>query len=155
RVVEQPYIAQVEFRGLESVRPSTIRDTVGLRGGGPLRPAKVAEAKEMTRRLLAKKGLQARRVEHRLEEIPARPGGRRRVFEVDAGRRVPVAEIEFERRQNFPGDRLRTVLKTNEGGLFWFRDATYNEEKLRSDLRETFPTFYAATGYIAFVVTGD
>lgn len=155
RVVEQPYVAQVEFRGLESVRASTIRDTVGLSGGGPLRPAKVAEAKVMTRRLLASKGLQARSVEHRLEEIPERPGEHRLVIEVDEGQRVAIAEIEFEGNEHFPDDRLRKVLDTKKEGFFWFRDGTYDEEKLRADLREKLPAFYGANGYIDFVVTGD
>ena len=155
RVVEQPYVAQVDFRGLESVRASTIRDTVGLRAGGPLRPAKVAEAKAMTRQLLAAKGLQARSVEHRLEEIPERPGEYRLVFEVDEGQRVAISEIDFEGNENFSDDRLRKVLKTKKEGFFWFRDGTYDEEKLRSDLRETLPAFYAANGYIDFIVTGD
>src|SRR5690606_12168121 len=137
RVVEQPYVAQVEFRGLESVRASTIRDTVGLSGGSPLRPAKVAEAEAMTRRLLAGKGLQARSVEHRLEEIPERPGEHRLVFEVDEGQRVAISEIEFEGNENFPDERLQKVLNTKKEGFFWFRDGTYDEDKLRSDLRET------------------
>ncbi len=155
RVVEQPYVAQVEFRGLESVRASTIRDTVGLSGGSPLRPAKVAEAEAMTRRLLAGKGLQARSVEHRLEEIPERPGEHRLVFEVDEGQRVAISEIEFEGNENFPDERLRKVLNTKKEGFFWFRDGTYDEDKLRSDLRETLPAFYGANGYIDFVVLGD
>ncbi len=155
RVVEQPYVAQVEFRGLESVRASTIRDTVGLSGGSPLRPAKVAEAEAMTRRLLAGKGLQARSVEHRLEESPERPGEHRLVFEVDEGQRVAISEIEFEGNENFPDERLRKVLNTKKEGFFWFRDGTYDEDKLRSDLRETLPAFYGANGYIDFVVLGD
>lgn len=155
RVVEQPYVAQVEFRGLEHVRASTIQDTVGLSAGGPLRPAKVAEAKMMTRRLLAAKGLQARSVEHRLEEIPGRPGEHRLVLEVDEGQRVAIAEIEFEGNEHFPDDRLKKVLDTKQEGFFWFRDGTYDEEKLRADLREKLPAFYGANGFIDFVVTGD
>ena len=155
RVVEQPYVAAIEFRGLQNVGAGTIRDTVGLQAGGPLRPSKVAEAKVMTRQLLAKKGIHLGSVEHRLEEIPGRPGEHRLIFDVDEGQRVAIAEIEFEGNEHFTDERLRAVLATKKEGFFWFRDGTYDEEKLRADLRERLPAFYGANGYIDFAVLGD
>jgi len=155
RVTEQPYIASVEFRGLENVSAGTVRDTVGLQGGGPLRPSKVAAAEAMVRQLLANKGFQLRSIEHRVEEIPGRPGEHRLIFDVDEGQRVAIAEIVFEGNEAFSDDRLRGVLSTKPEGFFWFRKGTYDEEKLRKDLRENLPAFYGQHGYIDFVVTGD
>jgi len=109
----------------------------------------------MVRQLLANKGFQLRSIEHRVEEIPGRPGEHRLIFDVDEGQRVAIAEIVFEGNEAFSDDRLRGVLSTKPEGFFWFRKGTYDEEKLRKDLRENLPAFYGQHGYIDFVVTGD
>ncbi len=154
-VREQPYVAQIEFNGLENVSAGTVRDTVGLQAGGPFRPAKVAEAKHMVRRLLANKGFQARSVDHRLVPIPDRPGEYRLVFDVVEGQRVAIAEIVFEGNEAFSDDQLRKAMELKPEGFLWFRKGTYDEEKLRSDVRQNLPAFYAKHGYIDFAVTGD
>jgi outer membrane protein insertion porin family len=47
------------------------------------------------------------------------------------------------------------VLDTKREGFFWFKKGTYDEEKLRQDLRQTLPAHYGRLGYIDFTVTGD
>ena len=154
-VREQPYISRIDFEGLENVSAGAVRDSAGLQAGGPLRPAKVAAAKHMVRRLLANKGFQARSVEHRLEPIPDRPGEHRLVFDVVEGQRVSIAEVVFEGNEAFSDDQLRSTMEVRPEGFFWFRKGTYDEEKLRRDLRERLPEFYGRHGYIDFTVTGD
>lgn len=154
-VVERPYVARIDFEGLEQISAGTIRDTVGLRPGAPLEPAKVAEAKAMVRDLLASKGFQLRSIDHRLEELDSRPGEYRLVFDVVEGQRVAIAEIAFEGNEAFSDDRLRSVMESRKEGFFWFRKGTYDEEKLRRDIRENLPEFYGQHGYIDFTVTGD
>lgn len=154
-VEEQPYIASIEFNGLENVSPSTVRDTAGLKVGAPLNPSRVTAAKHLVRELLANKGYRARSVEHRLEPIEGRPGEYRLIFDVEEGQRVAIAEIEFEGNQAFSDDELRGVLETRPEGFFWFQKGTYDEEKLRRDLRQNLPDFYGRHGYIDFAVTGD
>jgi outer membrane protein insertion porin family len=154
-VAEQPFIAEVEFRGLQQLRTSTVRDTTGLRGGTPLRPARVAEAKALIRSLLADKGFQLRSIEHSVVPIEGRPGEHRLVIHVEEGPRVALADIEFRGNQIFADDRLRSVLRTKREGFFWFRSGTFDEERLRRDLREQLPAFYGEHGYIDFAVLGD
>src|SRR5690606_5190334 len=120
-----------------------------------LEPAKVAEAKAMVRDLLASKGFQLRSIDHRLEELDSRPGEYRLVFDVVEGQRVAIAEIAFEGNEAFSDDRLRSVMESRKEGFFWFRKGTYDEEKLRRDIRENLPEFYGQHGYIDFTVTGD
>lgn len=155
KVVEQPFVTSVEFRGLENISAGTVRDTAGLKGAGPLNPSKIAEAKSMVRRLLANKGFQLRSIEHRLEEIEARPGEYRLIFDVDEGQRVAISEIVFEGNEAFSDDKLRSVLSLKPEGFFWFRKGTYDEQKLREDLRQNLPAFYGQYGYIDFTVVGD
>lgn len=155
RVVERPHVSEILFNGLEHVRASTVRDTVGLYPGRPLQRSKVVEAETMVRRLLADKGYQLRSIEHRLEEIDGRPGEFRLIFDVEEGHRVAIAEVVFEGNEAFPDSRLREVLGTKPEGFWWFRQGTYDESKLRTDIREKLPEFYGQHGYIDFVVTGD
>jgi outer membrane protein insertion porin family len=155
QVAEQPFIAEVEFQGLEHLRASTVRDTTGLRGGTPLRPARVAEAKALIRQMLAQQGYQVRSIDHRVIPIEGRPGEHRLVIDVREGPRIALAEVVFDGNTVFSDERLRSVMGTKPEGFFWFRPGTYDEERLRSDLRARLPAFYGEHGYIDFVVTGD
>lgn len=154
-VAEQPLIAQIDFVGLENVRASTIRDTVGLRAGRPYEPRRAAEAEAMTRQMLARRGFQVRSIEHRLEPLPDRPDSYRLVFEVDEGHRVAIAEVEFVGNDHYSDGRLRGALGTKPEGFLWFRSGMYDEERLRDDLRGSLPEFYASRGFIDFAVVAD
>lgn len=155
RVEEQPYVGAIEFEGLESLRPSTVRDTAGLRSGAPFQPERVAAAEHAVRSMLAEKGIRVRDVGHRLEEIPGREGEYRLVFQVTEGQRVAISDIVFEGNRVFSDSRLRGVMDTKPEGFWWFRPGTYDEERIRVDLRSILPGFYGSNGYIDFVVAGD
>jgi outer membrane protein insertion porin family len=154
-VVEQPLVTDIQFRGLQSVRASTVRDTVGLRAGQPYDPAATTAAAAMVRRLLADRGILLRGLGHELEPIPERPGEFRLVFEVEEGHRVAIAEIAFTGNTVFSDAQLQRILGTKSEGFLWFRSGTFEEAKLREDLRARLPDFYAQHGYIDFAVTGD
>ena len=154
-VEEQPLVTSIDFRGLENIRASTVRDTVGLRSGAPLQPGKVERAKGMVRSLLARKGYQVRSVQDSLIPVEGADNEYRLVFDVEEGQRVAVADIEFEGNAAFDDGQLAAVMSTKPEGFFWFRGGTYDEERLRDDLRDRLPQFYAENGYIDFAVVGD
>lgn len=153
-VVERPIVRDIDFRGLEHVKGSTVLDTIDYTSGQPLRPAKLAEAEDMTRRLLASKGFQLRSFSHRLEPIE-KSEDQRLVFLVEEGSRVALAAVGFEGNTVFTDEELASALDTKKEGFFWFRSGTFDEEKLRTDVREKLPEFYRAEGYLDFVVVGD
>jgi outer membrane protein insertion porin family len=155
RLDEQPLISAIEFRGLENIRESTIRDTVGLRTGRPYEPRRAVEAEERTRQLLARKGFRVRRISHSVEPVPGQPAAHTLVFEVEEGVRVAIADIDFTGNEIYDDDRLRGVLSTKAEGFWWFRPGTFDEDRLRDDLRGALPAFYASNGYIDFSVVGD
>jgi outer membrane protein insertion porin family len=154
-VVEHPLIAAIEFRGLENVRASVIRDTVGLRVGRPYEPRRAAEAEAMAQQLLAERGFRVRSIGHRLEPMPDRIEEYRLVFDVEEGTRVAISDIGFVGNDNFSDARLRRVLDTKREGFFWLRSGTFDEARLRDDLRGSLPQFYASHGFIDFAVVGD
>lgn len=154
-VEEQPIVSQITFEGLEHVDGDQVRDTVGLARGEPLDPARIAQAKTMIRDQLAQEGFAAGRIEHRIEPLPDRPNEVRLVFEVDEGRRVAIAEIDFVGNATFDEDRLLDVMSTGEEGFLWFQTGTYDPATVRQDLRQALPDFYGSWGFIDFAVTRD
>ncbi|HUE77465.1 MAG TPA: outer membrane protein assembly factor BamA [Longimicrobiales bacterium] len=154
-VDEQPYVAYVEFRGLEHVRPSAIRDTVGLRGGQAYDPARLTEAEYMIREMLAEQGIRLRGVEHRLEPIAGVEDEYRLVIDVEEGQRVAIADIVIEGNEVFSDDDIEDAMSTRSEGFLWFRPGLFDENVLRTDLRANLPAFYGEHGYIDFRVLGD
>lgn len=154
-VEEQPLVRAIEFRGLENIGDSAIRDTVDLNAGEPYSPAKAEAAEAMTRSLLADKGFFVRDVTHELEEIPGIEGERRLVFDVEEGQKVAISAIEFEGNEAFTDEELTGALSTKKEGFLWFRTGMFDEEELRADLRANLPEYYASEGYIDFTVVGD
>lgn len=154
-VVEQPYIAQVQFEGLENLSASSVRDTLGIAGSGPYNPARAALAEDFIRVALADKGIRVRRVDHELVPIADRPGEHRLLFRVEEGSRVALADVRFEGNTVFDDETLRGAIGTRAEGFLWFRDGKYDEDRLRQDLRDRLPAFYGSRGYIDMEVLGD
>jgi len=154
-LVERPVISAIEFRGLENVRTSVVRDTVGLQVGQPYNPDKAQRAIALTRQMLAEKGYRLLAMEHRVEPMPGRPDDFRLVFEAEEGGRVAIAGIDFVGNESFSDDELRDVLGTKTEGFLWFRTGTFSEEALQDDLRGSLPQFYASNGFLDFAILGD
>ena len=155
KIEEQPQIGAVEITGLETIKESAVRDSAKLRVG-PLRPGRVEEAKAFIRQMLAAKGYQVKKIDTRLVPIPgSKTGDQRLIIDVEEGRRVALADVEFEGNTIFSDDDLRGKIGTREEGFLWFRTGQYDEEKLRDDLRERLPAHYASSGYLDFTVVSD
>ncbi|HSL71869.1 MAG TPA: outer membrane protein assembly factor BamA, partial [Longimicrobiales bacterium] len=153
-VKERPFISTIDFNGLEHIRSSAVMDSADLRPGAPLSPSKVTETEAATRRLLASKGFQLRSFRHRLEPI-GQSGEHRLIIDVVEGSRVALSDIQFEGNTLFSDDDLKSALDTKEEGFLWFRPGTYDEEKLRADLREKLPAHYQSEGFLDFAVVSD
>ena len=154
-VEEQPYVAYVEFLGLENVRAGTVRDSAGLRAGQAYDPARVVEAESLVRDLLADKGIRLQSIEHRLEPIEGAEDEYRLIFDVREGQRVAISEIVFEGNEAFGDGDLQGAMSTREEGFLWFKSGLFDEAVLREDVRQRLPEFYGRRGYIDFQVLGD
>jgi outer membrane protein insertion porin family len=154
QVAERPYVADIEFRGLESVSGNTVRDSVKLARGGPLEPQKIKDAERLVREMLAKRAIQLVSIDTSLVKI-AGTETYRLVFNVREGNRLTVADVDFVGNEAFSDDALVEAMKTKPEGFFWFRSGRFDREAFETDLRENLPEFYANRGYIDFQVTGD
>jgi outer membrane protein insertion porin family len=154
-VAEQPYVTAVEFRGLEQVRPRTVRDSVGLRAGQAYDPARAAAAEVLVRDLLAERGVRLRDISHRLEPVAGVEGEYRLLFDVVEGARVAIADVVFHGNEAFGQRELERAMETRKEGFLWFRPGLFDEAAFRADLRQNLPDFYSRHGYIDFTIQGD
>ncbi|HYH79507.1 MAG TPA: outer membrane protein assembly factor BamA, partial [Longimicrobium sp.] len=155
QVVERPYVAQVEFRGLRSLSGTAVRDSVRLREGAPLNPQRVLDVQSRIRDELAKKGLQLISVDTSLVPMANPAEGYRLVFNVREGSRLNLAAIDFQGNRAFSDEELSGAMNTKPEGFWWFRSGKFDREAFEADLRESLPRFYGARGYIDFAVLGD
>lgn len=154
-VEERPYVFQYEFRGLEHVSSSTVRDTAGLPAEGPLRPAAIRRTISTVEDRLAAQGFPRATVDTSLAPMGGDLPGYRFVFDVDEGPRLGVAEIRFEGNEAFTDARLRGALSTGEEGFFWFNAGGFRQDQFEEDLTRNLPDFYASHGYIDMAVVDD
>ena len=156
QVEEQPYIADVQFRGLEHLKGTSVTDTLGIKAATYYHPGRVAEAEARIRKQLVQKGFEVRKLTHHLEPMPEYPGESRLVFDVEEGSRVAIAEVNFEGNKVFKEDELRGALDTKKEGFLWFRGGQLDDARLTKDLKDNLPGFLRfGHGYIDFQVLGD
>jgi outer membrane protein insertion porin family len=156
KIEEQPWISRTEIRGLENIKASSVIEDAELKNAGPLRPSRVVAAGGIVRTMLAEKGFQLKSISHRVEEVPgAKTPEYNLIFTVEEGPRVAISEVEFEGNTVFDDDKLKGTLATQPEGFFWFRSGTFDEEKLREDLRRNLPAYYDSHGYLDFQVLDD
>ena len=157
-IEEQPFVNRIEFKGLENIKESKILEESKLKGAGPFRPGRVTATEGVIRQLLAEEGFQTRSISYRLEPVTgdtAKAGQFNLIFTVEEGQRVAITGVEFEGNTVFDDDKLKGTLATKPEGFWWFRPGTFDEDKLREDLRQNLPAFYGQNGYLDFAVVDD
>jgi outer membrane protein insertion porin family len=155
QVRERPFIAQVEFRGLQRISPRAVRDTVGLRENQPLDPNQVARTEQMIRNLLGRAGFQVISVDTTLTQMERPEGAYRLTYHVQEGPRLTISDIEFRGNQAFGDGTLRAAMRTRPEGFLWFRTGRFDRDVFQDDLQQNLPRFYGSRGYIDFAVVAD
>lgn len=153
-VVERPFVTGYDFRGLEHVGAGGIRDTAGLESNAPLNPSAVFEAERRVRSELAKKGYVRARVDTAFRET-GRPGEYRLVFNVNEGRRLVVADIQFRGNESVGRDELLGAMQVKPEGFFWWKTGEFREELFQEDLESNLARAYGARGYLDFGIVDD
>lgn len=154
-VAERPFIVAFDIEGLKRISAGTVRDTVGLTGEQPLRPQLVRRTERMIRDLLGGAGVQLASFDTMMVAVPDRPGAYRFVFQVEEGNRLAISEIDFIGNEAFDDDALRDAINTKTEGFLWFKPGRFDRDVLQTDLLQTLPSFYGASGYIDFAVVSD
>ncbi len=153
-VREYPIIRDIQYRSLKSVTESEIltrfkERRLGISKDSPFDPVKAYGARRVIRELLSEKGHPDAQVEVEVEEISATSVAL--VFDITAGPRVRIKEIEFiGARAGFSQRRLRGAMKlVKEAGLFsiFTSKDIYFKDKLLDDL-ERVRYFLGTKGYL-------
>lgn len=153
-VVERPFIVGYDFRGLKHAGTGGLRDTTGLRNNAPLDPAALFRAENKLKSELAKKGYVRARIDTAL--IPTtRPGEYHLTLQVDEGRRLVVAAVEFEGNHALSDGEIRGAMEVKPEGFFWWQTGEYREEAYHEDLEKNLTDLYGSKGYLDFQVLGD
>ncbi len=153
-IVERPLILGYRFEGLEHISAGTIRDTVGLAANEPLSPARVHEAQLQIRSELSKKGYVRAQIDTSL--VPTdRPGEYRFIFNVNEGRRLVVAGVEFEGVEQVREAELIGSMQVKPEGFWWWQAGEFRENEYREDLEYGLLEFYGSRGFLDFQVLGD
>jgi outer membrane protein insertion porin family len=153
-VRERPQLLRWSVRGAERISEGSVRDKVQLTDGRPLDPAAVQRSRARIDSLYHAQGYYLARTTPRY--IWERDSGAVRViFEVEEGRRVAIAQIDFQGNTHFTDEQILAQMKSQPEGFWWFQSGEYNEDKLAEDLRQKLPGFYGKQGYVDFQVLKD
>ncbi|MEE8551364.1 MAG: POTRA domain-containing protein, partial [Gemmatimonadota bacterium] len=153
-VVERPFIIKYEFRGLQHASAGTVRDSARLEPRTPLSPASVYEAEARIRSELARRGYVRARIDTSL--VPTdRAGEYKLIFNIEEGRRIVVARLDFEGNGAVRDGDLRSAMTVRPEGFLWWKKGEFREEDYNRDLESNLARFYGSKGYLDFQVLGD
>jgi outer membrane protein insertion porin family len=154
RVRERPVLVKWAVRGVNRLGEHSVRDRVQLTEGRPIDPAAVERARGRIDSLYHANGYYLVRV-RALRVYEGDSTRVRVVYDVDEGRRVAIARLDFQGNQHFRDGVLAKQMTTRPEGFWWWRDGEFDDEKLRADLQENLPAFYGGRGFADFQVLDD
>lgn len=142
RVLERPIVQNVEFLGNKKYADSYLEALTGLRKGSPYDIALNKEAARRIEREYKDQGYGT--VEVKLVR-GAEKNDREVVFQIKEGKKVTVADIDFEGNRDISSRVLKTKLQTKTR-LFWFFGGKYDPSSLTDDI-SALRSYYNALGY--------
>ncbi|HKV70885.1 MAG TPA: POTRA domain-containing protein, partial [Gemmatimonadales bacterium] len=153
-VRERPILIKWTVKGTDKISERSVRERVTLFEGRPLDPAAVARSAARIDSLYRGDGyyLASATPKWIYEADSSRV---RIVFEIDEGRRVAIARVNFEGNHAFTAQTLVDQMGSKPEGFFFWRNGDYDEDQLQKDLTQRLPDFYGARGYVDFQVLGD
>ncbi|HYX81024.1 MAG TPA: outer membrane protein assembly factor BamA [Gemmatimonadales bacterium] len=153
-VRERPLLVKWAIRGIERVPEHSVRDKVTLPEGRPLDLASVERSRARIDSLYHARGYYLARTKP-LFIYERDSSSVRVIFDVDEGRRVAIAQLDFEGNTHFTDEQLAKQMKSRPEGFWWFRSGEYNDDRISEDLRQNLPTFYGKQGFVDFQVLDD
>ncbi len=147
-VRERPYVAEIEFLGVEEVEVADLEAVVGVRPRTIFDPKKAWEGIAAAKEVYAGEGYPDASLHYSLQTDEATNEAVLTYF-VDEKEQVRIHDIYFEGVTAFPERKLRGVMATREDWIFgWITGAgILNEEELATDV-ERLTAFYYDAGHI-------
>ncbi|MBD3672903.1 MAG: BamA/TamA family outer membrane protein [Planctomycetaceae bacterium] len=142
RILERPIVQNVEFHGNKKYADSYLEVLTGLRKGSPYDVALNKEAARRIEREYKDQGYGT--VEVKLLRGSDK-NDREVVFQIKEGKKVTVADIDFEGNQDISSRVLKTKLQTKTR-LLWFFGGKFDPSSLTDDM-SALRSYYNALGY--------
>jgi outer membrane protein insertion porin family len=153
-VRERPQLLRWTVRGTDKISDGSVRDKVQMTEGRPLDPAALERSRARIDSLYHARGYYLARTTPRL--VYERDSGAVRVtFDIEEGRRVAIAQVDFQGNTHFSDAQLIGQMSSQPEGFWWFESGEFNDDKLAEDLRQKLPSFYGKQGYVDFQVLND
>ena len=152
-VRERPLLVRATVRGVEKLSERSVSDRIELPAGRPVNPGLVERGRQRIDSLYEAEGYYLADV--RAVTVPQDSGRVRIVYEIEEGRRVAIARVEFEGNQRFRASEIAKHLRTRPEGFWWFQKGEYSEDRLREDIEQRLPQFYGSRGFVDFRVLDD
>jgi outer membrane protein insertion porin family len=144
---ERPRLSQFNLTGLKKTEKQDLEEKLKIRTGTQVTENVINNMVNTIRKHFTEKGFH--NIDIKVEEIPDASLPNRVILnvEVDKNSKVKVVQIVFEGNENFTDRRLRrTMKKTKQKDLNFFKSAKYIENEFRED-RKKLIEFYNEQGY--------
>ena len=153
-VRERPQLLRWTVRGTDKLSEGSVRDKVQMTEGRPMDPAALERSRARIDSLYHARGYYLARTTPRL--VYERDSAAVRViFDIEEGRRVAIAQVDFQGNTHFSDAQLIGQMSSQPEGFWWFESGEFNDDKLAGDLRQKLPSFYGKQGYVDFQVLND
>lgn len=151
-VRELPLLGTVTVQGTDVVSERTVRDRISLAPGGPVNPARVAQARAAIDSVYESRGYFLSQVE--VDSLMA-DGRLDLTFRIHEGGRLAISGLEVAGNDRLPTSEIVGAMKSRPEGFLWYRKGTFEETEFATDVGQRIPALYASRGFIDAVVTQD
>ncbi|MEZ4871480.1 MAG: outer membrane protein assembly factor BamA [Bdellovibrionales bacterium] len=147
-VEEKPSILEIEYDGNSELDDDEMAESSGLKAYEILDISRVNEAVDKLLKLYEEKGFFLARLDYKIEPIKDSPGVRVR-FVIDESEKVQVKQIRILGNNHLSDDKLKSMMRTQEGGFFSFigSDSAYQQDTFDQDIR-LLSFLYFNEGYV-------
>lgn len=131
-VVEKPTIREVKISGNKKVDTKDIQEKLKLKAGDFFSRQVLKESTDAVLSLYEEKGYLYAKVEPKIKEVQ---GAVTIEYAIEEGKKLAVAEVDFEGNKSIPSGKLRKAMVTKKKGLFSFitGSGVYRKEALAVD----------------------
>jgi outer membrane protein insertion porin family len=153
-VRERPLLVRWTLRGATHISEGKLREKAQLNEGRAVDPMGVVRAAARIDSLYREQGYYLARV--RTQRVyDADSTHLRLTFEIEEGRRVVIARVDFEGNTRFRAKDLVAQMRSKPEGFWWFRSGQFDDDRLREDVLDRLPKYYGDHGYVDFQVLHD
>ena len=153
-VHERPVLVKWAIRGVERVPEHSVRDKVTMTETRPIDPAAVARSRARIDSFYHAQGYYLAHTKP-VYIYEKDSSGVRVIFDIDEGRRVAIAQVDFQGNTHFTDEQLAAQMLSRPEGFWWTRSGEYNDDRIGDDLHQKLPSFYGKQGYVDFQVLDD